>query len=52
MDALRIVKAAVNGFIGVEQIGLATLKRSIDVIYEVVLDVLTIAVKHIQDSNA
>lgn len=52
MDALRIVKAAVNGFIGVEQTGLTTLKRSTDVSYEFVLDVLTIAVKHIRDNNA
>jgi len=52
MDALRIVKAAVNGFIGVEQTGLATLKRSTNVIYEVVLDVLDRNGQHIRDSNA
>jgi len=50
IDAMRIANAAVYGFISVEQSGLMTLERSTDASYEVMLDVLIVALQHIRPS--
>ncbi len=48
IDAMRIVNAAITGFIAIEQAGLMTLERSTDASYEVMLDALAVAIQHIQ----
>ena len=52
IDAMRMVNAAINGFIAVEQAGLLTLERSTDASFEVMLDALIVAIKHIRDASA
>lgn len=52
IDVMRMVNAAIYGFISLEQAGLMTLERSTDVSFEVMLDALVVAVEHIgQGSN-
>jgi AcrR family transcriptional regulator len=48
IDAMRMLNAAVYGFIAVEQAGLMTLERSADQSYEVMLDALIIAIRHVR----
>ncbi|MCP6761836.1 MAG: WHG domain-containing protein [Fischerella sp. CENA71] len=50
IDVMRIVNAAVSGFIAVEQAGLLTLNRSTDATFEVMLDALFVAIEHIRAS--
>ncbi|BAZ65333.1 MAG: WHG domain-containing protein [Pelatocladus maniniholoensis HA4357-MV3] len=50
IDVMRIVNAAVSGFIAVEQAGLLTLNRSTDASFEVMLDALFVAIEHIRAS--
>ncbi|MBV9385453.1 MAG: TetR/AcrR family transcriptional regulator [Chroococcidiopsidaceae cyanobacterium CP_BM_ER_R8_30] len=51
IDAMRMVNAAINGFIAVEQAGLLTLERSTDASFEVMLDALIVAIQHIRDAS-
>jgi AcrR family transcriptional regulator len=51
IDAMRIVNAAITGFIAIEQAGLMTLERSPDASYEVMLDALLVAIQHIQQNK-
>ncbi|MGV0024098.1 TetR/AcrR family transcriptional regulator [Phormidesmis priestleyi] len=51
IDVMRMLNAAIYGFIAVEQAGLMTLERSTDQSYEVMLDALIVAIEHIRDSN-
>jgi len=51
IDVMRMVNAAVYGFISQEQAGLMTLERSTDASYEVMLDALIVAIKHISHGN-
>jgi AcrR family transcriptional regulator len=48
IDAMRIVNAAITGFIALEQAGLMTLERSPDASYQVMLDALVVAIQYIQ----
>ncbi|MBD2195757.1 MULTISPECIES: TetR/AcrR family transcriptional regulator [Calothrix] len=48
IDAMRMVNAAITGFIAIEQAGLMTLERSTDASYEVMIDALVVAIQHIQ----
>lgn len=48
IDAMRIVNAAITGFIAIEQAGLMTLERSTDASYQVMLDALVVAIQYIQ----
>lgn len=50
IDVMRMVNAAVSGFIAVEQAGLLTLNRSTDASFEVMLDALFVAIEHIRAS--
>lgn len=52
IDVMRMVNAAIYGFIIREQAELMTLNRSSDESYKVMLDALLIAIKHIQNNNA
>ena len=47
IDVMRMVNAAIYGFIAREQSDLMTLDRSPDPSYEVMLDALLVAIKHI-----
>lgn len=51
IDAMRIVNAAIYGFIIREQSDLMTLDRSTDTSYEVMLDALLVALQYIQQIN-
>lgn len=51
IDVMRMINAAVYGFIAVEQAGLMTLKRSPDKSYDVMLDALISAIEHIQNRS-
>ncbi|MBD1877188.1 WHG domain-containing protein [Nodosilinea sp. FACHB-131] len=51
IDVMRMVNAAVYGFITREQQELMTLNRSTDQSYEVMLDALIVAIKHIQQND-
>jgi AcrR family transcriptional regulator len=51
IDAMRMVNAAIYGFIVREQSELMTLSRSPDHSYEVMLDALLIAIEYIQQSQ-
>jgi len=51
IDSMRMVNAAINGFIAVEQAGLLTLERSTDASFEVMLDALIVAIQHIRDAS-
>lgn len=46
IDAMRMVNAAVYGFITLEQAGLMTLDRSTDASYDVMLSALIVAIQH------
>lgn len=46
IDSMRMVNAAVYGFITLEQAGLMTLDRSIDASYDVMLNALILAIAH------
>lgn len=48
IDAMRMVNAAIAGFIAIEQAGLMTLERSADASYQVMLDALVVAIQYIQ----
>ncbi|OWY64325.1 TetR family transcriptional regulator [cyanobacterium TDX16] len=48
IDAMRMVNAAITGFIAIEQAGLMTLERSTDASYQVMLDALVVAIQYIQ----
>jgi AcrR family transcriptional regulator len=52
IDVIRMVSAAIHGFIIREQSGLMTLDRSADASYEVMLEALLVAIKHIQAAHA
>lgn len=52
IDAMRIVNAAITGFIALEQSGLMTLERSTDASYEVMLDALVVAIQYIQQVDS
>jgi AcrR family transcriptional regulator len=52
IDVMRMLNAAIYGFIAVEQAGLMTLERSTDQSYDVMLDALIVAIVHIRDSNS
>jgi AcrR family transcriptional regulator len=51
IDVMRMVNAAIYGFIIREQSELMTLSRSTDQSYEVMLDALLVAIEHIQQRN-
>lgn len=51
IDVMRIVNAAIYGFIMREQAELMTIDRSTDESYEVMLDALLVAIAHIQRSS-
>jgi AcrR family transcriptional regulator len=51
IDTMRMVNAAIYGFIVRENSELMTLNRSPDRSYEVMLDALLVAIKHIQQSQ-
>lgn len=50
IDVMRMVNAAISGFIALDQAGLLTLNRSTDVSFEVMLDALYVAIEHIRAS--
>lgn len=50
IDAMRMMTATLNGYIAIEQRGNLTLDRSTDNSFEVILDALLVAVKHIRDA--
>ncbi|PZO53370.1 MAG: TetR/AcrR family transcriptional regulator [Phormidesmis priestleyi] len=52
IDCMRMVNAAIYGFINREQLDLMTLARSSDTSYGVMLDALLVAVAHIRDSSS
>lgn len=47
VDIVRMVNAAVYGYITLEQVGLLTLSRSTDDSFEVMLEALSVAIEHI-----
>jgi len=49
IDAMRMVNAAINGFIALEQGKMLTLERSTDASFEVMLEALVVAIEHIRD---
>lgn len=51
IDVMRMVNAAIYGFIMREQAELMTIARSTDESYEVMLDALLVAIAHIQRSS-
>lgn len=52
IDCMRMVNAAIYGFINREQLDLMTLARSADASYEVMLDALLVAITHIKESTS
>jgi AcrR family transcriptional regulator len=48
IDVMRMVNAAIYGFITIEQAGLMTLERSTDRSFEVMLEALMVAIEYIQ----
>ena len=50
IDCMRMVNAAIYGFIIREQLDLMTLTRSADDSYEVMLDALLVAISHIKEN--
>lgn len=52
IDVMRMVNAAIYGFISLEQAGLMTLERSTDASYEVMVDALIAAIQHIRVVSA
>lgn len=51
VDCMRMVNAAISGFINREQLELMTLSRSSDASYEVMLDALLVAIAHIKKNS-
>lgn len=51
IDVMRMVNAAISGFIAVEQAGLMTLDRSTDTSFEVMLDALFAAIEYIRNTQ-
>lgn len=51
IDVMRMVNAAVYGFISLEQSGMMTFERSIDKSYEIMLDALTVAIEDIRNGE-
>lgn len=51
IDVMRMVNAAIYGFIAREQSELMTLNRSRDASYEVMLDALLVAIEYIQHND-
>ena len=51
IDVMRMLNAAIYGFIAIEQAGLMTLERSTDRSYDAMLDALIVAIAHFQNSN-
>jgi AcrR family transcriptional regulator len=51
IDVMRMVNAAIYGFIVKEQSDLMTLDRSIDASFEVMLDALLVAITHIRNRH-
>jgi AcrR family transcriptional regulator len=51
IDVMRMVNAAIYGFIARERLELMTLSRSTDRSYEVMLDALIVAIEHIRQSD-
>jgi hypothetical protein len=51
IDVMRMVNAAIYGFITRERLELMTLSRSTDRSYEVMLDALIVAIEHIRQSD-
>ncbi len=51
IDVMRMVNAAISGFISIEQAGLMTLERSTDESYEVMLDAILVAIEHIRSKS-
>lgn len=49
IDIMRMVNAAIVGFISLEQSGLLTLSRSTDESFEVMLDALYVAIEHLKN---
>ncbi|MGG6241502.1 TetR/AcrR family transcriptional regulator [Nodosilinea sp. AN01ver1] len=50
VDVMRMLNAAIYGFIALEQAGLMTLEQSTDQSYDVMLEGLIVAIEHIQSS--
>ena len=50
IDIMRMVNAAIIGFISLKQTGLLTLPRSTEKSFEVMLDALMSAIAHIKSS--
>jgi AcrR family transcriptional regulator len=48
IDAMRMLNAAIYGFIAIERAGLMTLERSSDRSYDVMLEALMVAIEHIK----
>jgi AcrR family transcriptional regulator len=48
IDVMRMMNAAIYGFITIEQAGLMTLERSTDRSFDVMLEALMVAIAHIQ----
>jgi AcrR family transcriptional regulator len=51
IDVMRMVNAAITGFISIEQAGLMTLERSTDESYEVMLGAILVAIEHIRSKS-
>ena len=51
IDVMRMLNAAIYGFISLEQVGLMTLERSSDQSYDVMLDNLIAAIEHIRSDG-
>ncbi len=51
IDAMRMVNAAVYGFISVEQVGMMTFERSTDESYEIMLDALIVGIEYIRSGE-
>lgn len=49
---MRLVNAAISGFIAAEQARLLTLNRSTDASFEVMLDALFVAIEQIQQVDS
>ncbi|MGV2828371.1 TetR-like C-terminal domain-containing protein [Myxosarcina sp. GI1(2024)] len=52
IDVMRMLNAAIYGFIAIEQAGLMTLERSTDQSYDVMLEAIIAAIEHIQKGHA
>jgi AcrR family transcriptional regulator len=52
IDVMRMLNAAIYGFIAIEQAGLMTLERSTDTSYDVMLEAMIAAIEHIRKGHA